>query len=123
MWLGGFNDNILETQFTCTWVDCPESYLPEDVAVDFDRTAPVLGPFGQYPNAVVRHGKCSLDSLYFDENDVRTLGQCVLRSFNEGNVKAQIMWNFRNQQQPRWSYVLAYDAGWIKQSHYDAYAE
>jgi len=27
-------------------VECPYSYLPDDVAVDFDRTADVLGPFG-----------------------------------------------------------------------------
>jgi glucan 1,3-beta-glucosidase len=123
MWLGGFNDNNTDYQFTCNWIDCPKSYLPEDLAVDFDRTAPVLGPFGQNDKSVVRYGKCPSDSLYFGDNDVRALGQCALHSFDDSNVKAQILWTFRNELEPRWSYVLAYDAGWIKPQHYDAYAE
>ena len=49
MWLGGFNDSpgILQHQYDCAWVECPRSYLPEEFAVDFDRAAEVLGPFGK----------------------------------------------------------------------------
>ena len=46
MWLGGFNDGTTDPQFECEKVDCPKSYLPEEFAVDFDREADILGPFG-----------------------------------------------------------------------------
>ena len=48
MWLAGFNDTstALNIQHKCAWVECPRSYLPEEFAVDFDRTAEALGPFG-----------------------------------------------------------------------------
>ena len=47
MWLGGFNDNNTPYAFDCEWVDCPYSYIPDPtLAVDFDRTADMLGPFG-----------------------------------------------------------------------------
>lgn len=45
-WLGGFNDGNTDPQFDCQWVDCPRSYLPDGIAVDFDRDADMLGPFG-----------------------------------------------------------------------------
>ena len=45
MWLGGFNESFdFPYQFDCEWVECPYSYLSGDLAVDFDRTAPLLGP-------------------------------------------------------------------------------
>ena len=30
-------------------------------------------------------------------------------------MDAHIIWTFRNELEPRWSYVQSYDAGWIKQ--------
>ena len=45
-WLGGFNDGNTDPQFKCKKVSCPKSYLPAANAVDFDRTADMLGPFG-----------------------------------------------------------------------------
>ena len=51
-WLAGFNDSRDEYPYTRDWVS--RSYLPADVAVDFDRTAPILGPFGQYDRNVIR---------------------------------------------------------------------
>lgn len=122
MWLGGFNDNNSELTFSCNWVDCPKSYLPEDTATDFDRTAPVLGPFGSNDRSVVRNGKCPLDSPYFSDSDVKILGQCALSAFNDNDVKGQFMWNFRNELEPRWSYIQSYDAGWIKPHQFVAYA-
>jgi len=70
MWLGGFNDNNNSFQFDCQWVDCPYSYLPEPHNVDFDRTAPILGPWGQSDISMVRYGKCATDSAYFSNDDV-----------------------------------------------------
>jgi len=46
MWLQGFNDSAGKFHFDCEWVECPYSYLPDEFAVDFDRTAEKLGPFG-----------------------------------------------------------------------------
>jgi len=116
MWLGGFNDNNTGYEYSCDWVPCPKSYLPEDVAVDFDRNAPILGPFGQNTRSVIRNGLCASDSLYYTDSDVNTLGHCATSFFND-LVEAQIMWTFRNEIEPRWSYVQSYDAGWIKQAH------
>lgn len=122
MWLAGFNDSRDEYVYTCDWVPCPKSYLPEDVAVDFDRNAEVLGPFGQDDRCVIRNGLCPTDSPYYNHNDVNTLGHCALDAYNEF-VQAHIMWTFRNELEPRWSYIESYDAGWIKQEQeYEAYA-
>ena len=46
MWLGGFNDSNSDLVFDCARVECPYSYLSEAHAVDFDRKAHELGPFG-----------------------------------------------------------------------------
>lgn len=47
--LNGFNDGKMNTHggvIKCAQVECPKSYLPDDTAVDFDRTADMLGPLG-----------------------------------------------------------------------------
>lgn len=41
------------------------------------------------------------------------LGQCTLNAFNN-NVQGQFMWTVRNELEPRWNYITAYDNGWIK---------
>jgi glucan 1,3-beta-glucosidase len=47
LWLGGLNDGpSVNPGMKCRMVDCPKTYLPESVAVDFDRDADILGPFG-----------------------------------------------------------------------------
>ena len=57
-------------------VDCPYSYLPDEFAVDFARTADMLGPYGEDPQkrSVVKKGKCSIDSDFYGESDVYKLG-------------------------------------------------
>jgi len=78
LWLGGFNDNNTPYAYDCEWVDCPYSYIPdESLAVDFDRTADMLGPFGSNTLSTVQKGKCPRDSTHFSEADVKTLGQCA----------------------------------------------
>jgi len=55
-------------------VTCPTSYLAKE-AVDFDRTAEVLGPFGsgdpQYYN--IMKGMCTSDSAKFTDDDVKEI--------------------------------------------------
>lgn len=82
-WLGGFNDSNTEYQFDCSWVDCPYSYLPAEHAVDFDRTAATLGPYGESDRATVRNGKCATDSTFFPDDQVQRLADCVLYIFDQ----------------------------------------
>ena len=112
MWLGGFDDSNTEYQYECQSVSCPKSYMPSPWGVDFDRNAPILGPYGESDRSNIRNGQCLLDSSYFDENDVKTLGDCTSYILNSA-VQGQFLWNFRTELEPRWSYVEAYDAGWL----------
>ena len=55
---------------------------------------------------------CYTDSDYFSQSDVKVLGDCVSKTFND-NVEGQFIWNFRTELEPRWSYIEAYDNGWL----------
>ena len=117
-WLGGFNDANTDATRTCQRVDCPYSYLATE-GVDFDRTAESLGPYGANgaaltsDHAVIKSGKCAIDSDYYDDDQVMRLGQCSLDIFN-GNVAGHFMWTLRNELEPRWEYLASYKKGWIK---------
>ena len=73
LWLGGFNDANTFAQYDCEYVDCPKPYLPEETAVDLDRTiAEDQGPFGTgysdgMTQATIRGGKCAKDSTFFSD--------------------------------------------------------
>lgn len=112
MWLGGFNDSNTAYAFECKQVDCPYSYLPEPYNVDFDRTSPQLGPFGESDRSTIRYGQCLTDSDHFGDADVKILGDCISYILND-TVEGQFLWNFRNELEPRWSYIEAYDNGWL----------
>ena len=113
MWLGGFNDSNTEYQFPCQKVDCPYSYMPAPYNVDFDRTAPgPLGPFGESKRSTIEYGQCYTDSAFFSDADVKVLGDCISYIFDD-TVAGQFLWNFRTELEPRWSYIEAYDNGWI----------
>lgn len=114
-WLAGFNDIGTSPQFDCNWVDCPYSYMPAEHATDFDRTAASLGPFGGNTEWGVKYGKCPSDSLHFSDDEVATLASCALDAFDE-NIAGHFLWNFRNELEPRWSYVESYNAGWTDRS-------
>lgn len=85
MWLAGFNDSngLLKHQYDCSWVECPRSYLPDEFAVDFDRTAEVLGPFGKGDQALVRKGMCPINSDHFDDKETNKLAKTLLKTFNK----------------------------------------
>ena len=114
MWLGGFNDNNSPYVYECSWVDCPYSYLPEPYAADFDRTAESLGPYGP-GSQTVRYGQCATDSAHFSDAEVGQLGQCALDAF-DAQVQGQFLWTARNELEAKWSYLQAYDNGWIKRN-------
>jgi len=116
-WLNGFNDHRDPYTYDCAWVDCPYSYLPEELAVDFDRTADILGPFGGDTTlGAIQKGKCMVDSAYYTDEQVNDLTKCMVDAFNE-YVDGQFIWAGKNEmKEVKWSYVQAYDAGYLDPS-------
>ena len=116
LWLGGFNDANTDASRPCQRVECPHSYMPKH-GVDFDRSAAKLGPFGSSglnrSQSTIQNGTCAIDSGFYPDDQVMRLGQCALNIFNWA-VEGHFMWTVRNELEPRWSYVQAYDKGWIK---------
>lgn len=117
LWLGGFNDANNPPQFECEWVSCPEPYLPADTAVDVDRTVELNGPFGTalgdgFDQAFIKNGMCARDSTFFTDDEMKTLGGCALRAFDD-MVAGQFLWTFRNELEDKWSYFNAFDKGWL----------
>lgn len=104
MWLGGFNDNNTPYQYECEWVDCPKTQMPEGTGTDFDRTAEILGPFGQNKLSTVQSGKCPRDSLHFGDADIKKLGSCMMNSLNS-HVEAQFFWTVRTELEDRWNQI------------------
>jgi len=113
MWLQGFNDSAGKFPFECEWVECPYSYLPDEFAVDFDRTAEKLGPFGLDEQSTPMKGMCPRDSAHYSSDKHLTkLGTDYLATFDK-HIHGQFFWNFRNELEPRWNYIEAYDNGWL----------
>jgi aryl-phospho-beta-D-glucosidase BglC (GH1 family) len=112
MWLGGFNDSNTAYQFDCEWVDCPETYLPAEYVVNYDKDAAMLGPIGTSDRSAIRYGKCARDSTWFTDDNMQTLADCTHETF-EKHVAGQFLWNFRNELEIKWSYLEAYDKGWL----------
>jgi len=115
-WLGGFNDANTHSQYTCNWNDCPKTYLPSGngLGTDFDRTAAQLGPFGPSEftaQANLQYGKCSSDSSFFDENDIKKIAKCAMQTFDK-HTSAQFLWTAHNEIEAKWDYVSAWDLGW-----------
>jgi hypothetical protein len=106
----------------CEMVECPYSYMPAPEGTDFDRTADTLGPWGENDRAMVRKGKCYTDSGFFSDQDVRKLGKCIADVYDEV-VDAQFIWTARNELEAKWSYVQAYDKGWLKSNKKSAEPE
>jgi len=102
-------------------VDCPATYLPAQFTnATVDPTIAVNGPFGPGPdgdsfNSTIRNGKCTKDSDHFGFDDVKTIAKCALTSFNK-HVAGQFLWTAHNELEERWSYLKAYDAGWLNQT-------
>ena len=61
------------------------------------------------------YGKCPIDSARFTREEVSQLGKCIFESF-DANIQGQTMWTFRNELEPRWDYLKAYEQGLIPSS-------
>lgn len=104
-WLGGFNDSNTEYQFECEWLDCPVTYLPAPYDIYApDPDAAMLGPIGESDRSAVRYGQCARDSTWFTHDNTSELADCVKVSFDK-HVAGQFLWNFRNELEPKWSYI------------------
>ena len=43
------------------------------------------------------------------------LGKDYIDMFDK-HLHGQFFWNFRNELEPRWNYITAYDNGWLNQT-------
>lgn len=87
-----------------------------------DRTVYMQGPYGTNEIDVARYGMCPIDSAKFSSDDLQEIGQCILEAY-DSTVQAQIIWTFRNELEPRWSYLEAYDAGWINKQEKSSFIQ
>jgi glucan 1,3-beta-glucosidase len=114
-WLGGFNDANTHAQYNCSLIPCPYSYMEHNYGGDFNRSAPILGPFGPEEfvhQANVHNGMCTSDSNYFDRTQIQTIARCALDTFDR-HLAVQMMWTAHNEIEAKWDYVSAWDLGWI----------
>jgi glucan 1,3-beta-glucosidase len=124
-WLNGFNDGAADAQYECKAVECPKSYLPKEFAVDFDRTAENLGPYGYnfdeniqdiiYKKRTISKGMCWSDSEFYKNEEIEQLAKCILETYNE-NLQGQFIWTGHNEIEEKWDYIKAYDLGWLNQT-------
>lgn len=99
------------------WVPCPRSYLPDELAVDFDRTADILGPYGGIPEkGCIHKGKCPIDSTTFSDQEVGEIAKCALKSL-DAHVEATFFWTAHNELEPRWDWVKAEANGWFQRDN------
>ncbi len=57
-------------------------------------------------------GMCPRDSAHFKDKKVAKLGAEYMETFDK-HVHGQFFWTFRNELEPRWNYITAYDNGWL----------
>ena len=121
LWLGGFNDGNTPQQQECQMVDCPVTYLPSEFTnATVDPSIDINGPFGygidgDATNYTIRAGKCTKDSAYFSDDDVKQIAKCALESYNK-HLDGHFMWTAHNELEERWDYIKAYDMGWLNQT-------
>jgi len=116
--LNGFNDGTPNPLFKCAQMECPKTYLPDSVAVDFDRSAEMLIPHGMggpNVNNSIQSGKCFTDSLYFDYEEIKELAQCSRELF-ETHLNGTFLWTGKNEIEARWDYRRAWDLMWINKT-------
>jgi hypothetical protein len=87
-----------------------------DTTFDRSSTEP-LGPYAQNKNHSVvgiTNGTCWDDSELWSFEEVQQLAECTLNTFNS-KIDAQFLWTARNEIEDKWSYINAWDLGWLKQ--------
>ena len=63
----------------------------------------------------MKKGMCPFDSDQFNDKETQRLATSMLKTLNK-HVEGQFMWNFRNEMEDKWSYMNAFDKGWINQN-------
>ena len=74
------------------------------------------------PQNTPRNGMCTNDSAFFNDEDVQVLADCTLDVFDK-TMDAQFIWTYRTEIEDRWSYIQAYDKGWINRSRARSFLE
>jgi hypothetical protein len=126
--LGGFQDANTQPQFTCRQIECPKTYLDPSFEynneTDFDRNVSTTTPIGlttaqydnrtgQQPHVQITNGMCNDDSHHFSYDvDMPKIAKCINDTFTR-HIDAQFIWTARNEIEAKWSYVWAWDMGWL----------
>jgi glucan 1,3-beta-glucosidase len=136
MWLNGFNDNLSGyPMLPCKYVPCPEPYMGSDQpGTPVDPGKPIQGPFGTGMSGP-SYGMCPIgrdwmvedsDGMNWQRNDPTApegfdgtddvMKDLALKKINTFTILGHgfYFWNFRTElPEPRWSYLLAVQKGWI----------
>ena len=85
MWLGGFNDGNTQPQAECKRVECPVTYLPQDIFANATVDASIAsnGPYGfgidgDSSYYTIQNGNCTKDSAAFSDTEVAAIAKCAL---------------------------------------------
>jgi hypothetical protein len=140
MWLNGFNDNLPGfPRLPCKYVPCGKPYMgSEQPGAPVDNTKAIQGPFGTGMSGP-HFGLCPVGRDWLKESSgnpqtgrdwVRAPPQAPKHLDDTDNVMTHLaykkisafsgighgfyFWNFRTDvDEPRWSYMLALEKGWI----------
>lgn len=140
MWLNGFNDNLPGfPRLPCKYIPCSDPYMGNDQpGAPVDNTKPIQGPYGSGMSGPI-FGYCPVDRDWLKESSgnpqtgrdwVRAPPDAPSHLDDSDNVMTHLaykkinafsgighgfyFWNFRTDvNEPRWSYMLALEKGWI----------
>lgn len=115
LFLNGLNDGEMKPGTQCAQMSCPKPYLPAASAVDVDRDAAILGPFGSLGDNSynsIKEGQCWTDSLFYSQLQVKFIAQCAYDSYDK-HIQGQFLWTAKNEIEARWDYIRAWDMGWL----------
>jgi glucan 1,3-beta-glucosidase len=140
MWLNGFNDNLPGfPRLSCRYIPCADPYMGEEQpGTPVDQSKPIQGPYGTGMSGP-HFGLCPVGRDWFKESSgnpqtgrdwVRAPPQAPKHLDDTDNVMTHLaykkinafsgighgfyFWNFRTDlKEPRWSYMLALERGWI----------
>uniref|UniRef100_A0A7S3QGF9 Glycoside hydrolase family 5 domain-containing protein n=1 Tax=Chaetoceros debilis TaxID=122233 RepID=A0A7S3QGF9_9STRA len=143
MWLNGFNDNLAGfPKLPCKYTKCTDPYMGTDQpGTPVNPGKPAQGPFGTGVSTPV-FGECPVDRDWHkigadhdhdkilspdaphghDASDevMRNLAKKKINAFS-GFGHGWYFWNFRTDlHEPRWSYMLALEKGWIPKGNLKA---